>query len=151
MKDGSGILPLVATISNQLMLLLAIREYLALKLNTECYAILYVVPDAPPASVTIVSVTNSSISIRWDPVECLRQNSILGGYQVLYESAEVYPEKQRSSGIIMVDNSFTMVGLESNTSYSFQVFPVVVGLLDDEVPGTGLISVWTRVCHMMTR
>ncbi len=68
-----------------------------------------------------------------------------------YGLSTTYPEVQQESAEALQELSYTLRGLQPNTSYSFQVFPVPaesggVGLEQGgEVPGTGLITVWTQV------
>ena len=41
-------------------------------------------PSAPPTSVSISDVTNSSITVQWGPVNCTHRNGDITGYSVRY-------------------------------------------------------------------
>ena len=107
---------------------------------------IFTVPDSPPSSVIIRSITNTTISIGWEPIACPDRNSKIAGYRVSYGPTVSYPEAGEESGVIQ-DFSFTMRNRQPNTSYSFQVMPVLeFGQgVDGTVPRTGPVSVWTQV------
>ena len=41
-------------------------------------------PSAPPTSVSISDLTNSSITVQWGPVNCTHRNGDITGYSVRY-------------------------------------------------------------------
>ena len=80
-------------------------------------------PSAPPTSVITFSVTFSSITVQWGPVNCIQRNGDITGYSVRY-------------GIQGDGNTLTMSvsgggetetiipGLQSSTNYSIEVAAV---------------------------
>ena len=77
-------------------------------------------PSSAPENVREVEVTSTSITILWDQVPCIEQNSEITGYIVRYSNST--GETQMAA----VQNSqiFTASGLTPNTAYSFQVAAV---------------------------
>ena len=104
------------------------------------------VPESPPASLTIFQVSNSTISLSWEPVSCPERNAPLTGYRVAYGTADTFPENQLESDVLR-ERTFVLQDLRPNTTYSFQVFPVVglEEMQNEEVPRTGLVSLRTQV------
>ena len=80
-------------------------------------------PSGAPENVREVEVTSTSISIQWDQVPCIEQNSDITGYIVRYSNST--GETQMATG-----QMFTASGLTPSTTYSFQVAAVNS---DDEV------------------
>ena len=80
----------------------------------------HIAPSGAPQNVREVEMTSTSISIQWDQVPCIEQNSEITGYIVRYNSSS--GETQMAP----VQNSqvFTASGLTPNTTYSFQVSAV---------------------------
>ena len=91
-------------------------RYFTDKFLTSCV----IAPSSAPQNVTNGSISSTSISIQWDQVPCIEQNSEIIGYMVMYNS---------SSGDMQMDpvqNSqmFNASGLTPDTTYSFQVAAV---------------------------
>ena len=80
-------------------------------------------PSAPPTSVTTSAVTSSSITVQWEPVDCIHRNGDITGYSVRYGV-------QGSGGIqtmSVTGGSTTEVNiteLMSSTTYSIEVTAV---------------------------
>ncbi len=83
---------------------------------------LYAVPNVAPPNVRVTGVTASSVSIAWDPVPCLNQNSEIVGYRshVGFSSTG----RVLATGISDTGTSYTRTGLTAGTSYFFQVYSV---------------------------
>ena len=96
-------------------------------------------PSGAPQNVREVEVTSTSITIQWDQVPCIEQNSEITGYIVRYSNST--GETQMAA----VQNSqmFTASGLTPNTAYSFQVAAVNS---DDEVgPYSSILEINTNL------
>lgn len=109
----------------------------------------HAVPTEPPDSVGIRAVRDTEIEISWAPVNCLHRNAEILGYMVQYGPTSTYEEMKSSSGMI-VDFSFAMRNLQPNTSYSFQVYPVIRQQLPGSMLMTRLVSVVTEVSTSYT-
>ena len=109
-----------------------------------------VAPDMPPHSVSILDVRDTSISISWEPVQCLHQNSEIVGYLVAFGRTASYQDNQQRSEVL-TSYRLSMQNLQPNESYAFQVYPVTVDGPNVET-GTGIVSVKTQVSwnHLYT-
>ena len=94
-------------------------------------------PSGAPENVREVEVTSTSITIQWDQVPCIEQNSEITGYIVRYSNST--GETQMAA----VQNSqmFTASGLTPNTAYSFQL--VAVSSNDDVGPYSSPLEIST--------
>ena len=86
------------------------------------------VSSAPPTSVNVSEVTNSSITVQWGPVECIHRNGNITGYSVRYGV-----EGTGNSQTVNVSGGSTITGLDAGTSYSIEVAAV-------NSAGTGVYS-----------
>lgn len=85
-------------------------------LSTECIAhFSYPVPSGPPQSLMVTSVTVSDITIQWEEVDCVQRNGHIMGYFLMYT---VDGESMQTS---TTDKTFTAVGLQPRTNYTFTV------------------------------
>ena len=82
-------------------------------------------PSAAPTSVSISSVTTSSITLQWGPVNCIDRNGDITGYSVRYTgggSTQTETAPGDSSG-----GTYVISNLKSSTTYSFQVAAITGG------------------------
>ena len=96
-------------------------------------------PDRGPDILHIIEVTDYSIWLSWEPVDCSHQNSEILGYRVLYGQILLYQEESETIG----DNNFLLTGLSSNTTYTFQVFPVTATRFEGFPVQSGRVTVRT--------
>ena len=90
-------------------------------------------PSAPPTSVNVSEVTNSSITVQWGPVDCIHHNGDITGYSVQYGvEGSVSNRNMSLSG----DNTSqsTLFELKPSTNYSIKVAAV-------NIAGLGVYSV----------
>ena len=81
------------------------------------------IPPAPSAPPTSVSVTSSSITVQWGPVDCIDRNGDITGYSVRYgEVGSGSTQTMPVSGGTSTEAA--MAGLTSSTEYSIQVAAV---------------------------
>ena len=80
-------------------------------------------PSGASQNVREVEVTSTSITIQWDQVPCIEQNSEITGYIVRYSSSTGEPQMAAVQNSQMLKAS----GLTPNTAYSFQVAAVNSG------------------------
>ena len=86
---------------------------------------MHTAPSGPPLSVLMSSATTTSITIRWDRVNCFDRNSEITGYTVQYgPTASIETFVASVSGTSDSDRVFTATGLTRGVSYSFQVAAV---------------------------
>ena len=80
----------------------------------------FTAPSGPPTNCSTLSVTKSSITLQWGPVECIHRNGEITGYIVQYG---VYgSETVRNMSVPGGDtNKATILGLKSATTYSIEV------------------------------
>ena len=86
------------------------------------------VPSAPPTSVNVSDVTNSSITVQWGPVDCIHRNGNITGYSVRYGVSGT-----SSYQTVNVSRGSTIIGLKPSTNYSIEVAAV-------NSAGTGVYS-----------
>lgn len=63
----------------------------------------------------MTSVTETSISIQWDEIECLEQNGVITGYSVSLNGSQL-------STTLPSVREITLTGLSPQTSYTIGVF-----------------------------
>ena len=86
------------------------------------HSMLYAAPIGPPTALRAVSVNLSAITISWDPVNCIQQNSIIKNYTIHYRKSSEY--NNISSKLISVSAAVTdttIYKLDPNTEYAFRV------------------------------
>ena len=74
-------------------------------------------PSAPPASVRVSEVTSSSITVQWEPVDCIHRNGDITGYSVQYESGSTQTMSVSGGNVTEVMISSLM----PSTIYSIQL------------------------------
>ena len=77
------------------------------------------VPSAPPTSVNVSDMTNSSITVQWGPVECIHRNGNITSYSVRHGV-----DGTRSYQTVNVSGGSTITGLNAATNYSIEVAAV---------------------------
>ena len=97
----------------------SISVYL-LRFFCEVIFFFFVVPNAPPASVTGNNVTSASIFVQWDEVPANNQNGIIVNYTVTY--TELPNGSPTAEVVIAPKRSTTLTGLKKFTNYSITVF-----------------------------
>ena len=94
------------------------------KLPTEViksmFHIVISVPSAPPTSVRVTRVAGATITVKWEPVNCIHQNGEITRYLVKYRS--------EANGEVLVVNTsekqITLPNLMPFTNYSIEVAAV---------------------------
>ena len=82
-------------------------------------------PSGAPQSLTNTFVNDSSVTIQWNRVECLKRNSEITGYRMRYYQSPTSTAKEVNiSGVMESDRMFTITGLNLNTSYEIEVMAV---------------------------
>ena len=80
-------------------------------------------PSAPPTFVNTSEVTSSSITVQWEPVDCIHHNGDITGYSVRYGVQE-----SGSTQTLLISGGATaeivISGLDSVTNYSIEVAAV---------------------------
>ena len=77
----------------------------------------FLVPSAAPRNLLATSVTETSISIWWEEIECLDQNGPITGYTILLNGSLLATTRPSV-------REFTLTSLSPQTSYSVIVFGV---------------------------
>ena len=74
-------------------------------------------------SLTASSVNVTSITIRWERVDCQERNGLTDSYRVVYYPTSNPSDRvaQTLAGIQDNDRMFTITGLPPRTSYTFEV------------------------------
>ena len=96
------------------------------------FTILLLVPSAAPKSLSVSQVTSSSITVQWEPVQCIHQNGEITGYLIQYGVA--------SSGIVQS----MLISGESATDAAIKnlrpdtVYEIFISAINSE--GTGINS-----------
>ena len=86
----------------------------------------YTAPTAAPTSVTTSSGTFSSITVRWDPVNCTERNGDITGYSVRY-GVQGSAVGDRTVEMVSGDSSggmYVISGLSAATMYAVEVAAV---------------------------
>ena len=74
-----------------------------------------VAPDGSPTAVSVVSVNLTAITISWDPVNCIQQNSIIKNYTVYYTSKNLLVSVSADMTTVTIHN------LNPTTEYKLRV------------------------------
>ena len=83
------------------------------------------VPSSRPQRVTSLTLNSTAISVSWDPVDCINQNSEITGYIVHYGPASSSTRlTSEVLGTTSAGREYTAVGLAPSTNYSIQVAAV---------------------------
>ena len=81
------------------------------------------VPSAPPTSVNVSDVTNSSITVQWKAVDCIHRNGDITGYSVLY-GVQGSGNTRSMSVSRGTTTKATISGLSATTPYTIEVAAV---------------------------
>ena len=87
---------------------------------------MFIVPSAPPSSVTLSVSSVTSITVQWGSVECRHRNGEISGYIVRY-GEEGSSEGVRSVQMMPGDSiggMTTISGLDKERSYTVEVAAV---------------------------
>ena len=84
------------------------------------FGINYSAPTRAPRSLRVFSVNETSVTISWEPLECLHHNGRITNYQVSYYYSEDTTETVETvtTGLNMM---YTVVGLLPSINYTFAV------------------------------
>ena len=89
-------------------------------------------PSAPPISVSASGDTSSSITVQWEPVDCIHRNGDITGYSVQYGVVgNGGPQSVSVSGGGTTE--LNVSGLNPASNYSIEVVAV-------NIAGTGMYS-----------
>ena len=80
-------------------------------------------PSAPPTNVNTTDVTFFSITVQWEPLECIHHNGNITGYSVRY-GVQGSKSTQTMSVSGGATTETTIAGLEFATNYSIEVAAV---------------------------
>ena len=69
--------------------------------------------------MSVSDVTASSITVQWEPVDCIHQNGDITGYLVLYSG-----EEDLTGSLAVSQDEVTITGLSSSTNYFIEVAAV---------------------------
>ena len=98
-----------------------------------CYMLFSAVPSGSPTVVS-ASSTSTTITVHWEPVDCIDSNGVITGYSVQYEVVE----SGTSETLSVTDGSTLQLLIEdlsSSTNYSVAVATVnLVGTGDYSEP-----------------
>ena len=81
------------------------------------------VPSAGPSSTDVTEVTSSSITVQWEPVDCIYQNGAITGYSIHYgvENGTIENSVDISGESV---TEATISDLMANTIYEINIFAV---------------------------
>ena len=83
------------------------------------------VPSSAPQEVTSLTLNSTAISVSWNPVDCIHQNSEITGYMVRYGPASSSNRiTSEVLGTTFAERVYTAVGLAPSTNYSIEVAAV---------------------------
>ena len=94
----------------------------------------------PPQNVQVTDVTTTSITVTFDPIPCLDQTANITGYAVDFGRSGNLPF---AVGTIIENFTYTQTRLSKNTSYFFEIYPVVEPALGLTVQKTAPINLQT--------
>ena len=79
-------------------------------------------PSANPSSVNVYIVSSTSVTVHWEPIDCIYQNGIITGYAVRYGKIGT---NESDRAIIVISEHFSegvlIFTLSSATVYTFEV------------------------------
>ena len=88
-------------------------------------------PSGPPQTVTVTAIGRTTISVRWDRVDCLQRNSDITGYIVSYGQRGNESDGETETVMGTTDRAYTVMGLNASTEY----FVMVAAMNSDGVTG----------------
>ena len=88
-------------------------------------------PSGPPQTVTVTAIGRTTISVRWDRVDCLQRNSNISGYIVSYGRRGNESDSETETVMGTTDRTYTVMGLMTSTEY----FVMVAAMNSDGVTG----------------
>ena len=84
-------------------------------------ALLFSAPGGAPQNLREESTSDTSITIKWEPVLCSDRNGKITSYSVTYYPAS---EMQKSVNEVVSDHAYTAMGLKFKQEYVFNVHAV---------------------------
>lgn len=87
-----------------------------------CLLIIHADISTPPRNIRVVDVTTTSIAVTFDPIPCISQNANITDYAIDFGRSGNPPFVV---GRIVEEFSFTLTGLDRNTSYFFEIYPII--------------------------
>ena len=81
--------------------------------------------------VTVTAIGTTTISVRWDRVDCLLRNSDITGYIVSYGQHGNESDSETDTVMRTADRTYTVTGLMTSTEY----FVMVAAMNSDGVTG----------------
>ena len=78
----------------------------------------FIEPTGSPNGIRSTSVSLTSVTLSWDPINCIQQNSIIHRYTVYYQKS--LGEGNRNESITLMTTA-TIDGLDPRTKYEFEV------------------------------
>ena len=84
---------------------------------------IFLAPASPPASVTVMATTSTSIAVMWNEVSPIDQNGVIIAYEITYTPLENFTGDIgiNSTNVSGSDLSESLVGLQEYVNYSIQV------------------------------
>ena len=79
----------------------------------------FVVPSGTVQEILLEDINFTSITISWQPVACLQQNSPVTSYKIRYNETSI-----TTGRITTTDTSFVATSLFPGTSYTFEIAAV---------------------------
>ena len=92
-------------------------------------------PSAPPTYVRVSEVTFSSITVHWEPVDCIQRNGDITGYSVQYGETSSAVGGETYTSVTHVTH-VTISGLTPSTEYTVSVAAINIidaGIFSGEV------------------
>ena len=80
----------------------------------------FVVPSAPPSHVTISKLTGTTITVQWEPVDCIHHNGDITSYLLQYEVQESGNTRTHTA----IGEVAIILNLMSSTTYFIKVAAV---------------------------
>ena len=80
--------------------------------------LLITAPSGTPQNLENTSISDTSITIQWEPINCRDRNGIITSYYVTYYSTS---EMQKSVTEFVTDHAYTAMGLLFEQKYVFNV------------------------------
>ena len=102
-------------------------------------------PSAPPKDIVAVNQTLFTITIIWQPVDCVHQNGNITGYEIRYRKEDDGNTEAMSDRVI-IGADYTLTDLQPSTAYLIQV--ATNNTVGRGVFGT--ISASTLLCEFST-
>ena len=72
-------------------------------------------PSAAPNAVMLITITDTTITVQWEEVECIGRNGEITGYSVKYSGGD------SAQTVTVTEREVTIQDLMSSTPYSIKV------------------------------